>query len=419
MRASRQPPERQPRDLDLFAAAAAIPGSTRDSAVSIATITQIAKEVMEGAFMPLWVRGEISDFKAHRNGHWYFCLRDADAQMRCVIWSRDQRRMAAAPDDGMQVVAQAQLSVYAARGEMQLVVTALDAVGDGLRRKALDLTRARLAADGLLDAARKRPLSRFPTRVAVITSPDGAALHDIIAVVRRRCSTVEIVIVPAKVQGETAPDELVAALDRVRRWGQCDTVIIGRGGGAREDLWAFNEERVARAVADCPIPTISAVGHEVDITLCDLVADLRAATPSAAAEAAVPLLAEERVALSALASAMRSGVERTITRARDALKFELRSLARAAERDTERRRARVDRIAGQLHALSPMATLARGYAVARGDDGSTLSSADSFQPGRRFALLLRDGTVRATVDREAATGPLNAPAATDASEPTP
>lgn len=375
---------------------APIPGASREHAVSVETLTQTAKSVLEGAFSPLWIRGEISGFTAHRNGHWYFSLRGATSMIKCVLWARDQRRIPALPEDGMQVVALGQLTVYAQRGDLQCTITALEAVGDGLWRKALHESTERLRADGLLEPSRKRPLPRLPRRVAVITSPDGAALHDIIVVMQRRCPTVEIVLVPAKVQGDGAPADLMRAIECVGRWGGVDTVIIGRGGGAREDLWAFNSEAVARALASCAIPTISAVGHEVDITLCDLVADYRAPTPSAAAEAAVPVLAEARAEAAAMLEALRGALLRQVQRRRDRVERATRDLRAGRERDGERRRARVNAIAGRLNALSPLATLARGYAVARDASGAMLASVESFAPALDFDLLLRDGTVRAT-----------------------
>ncbi|HEY7860933.1 MAG TPA: exodeoxyribonuclease VII large subunit, partial [Gemmatimonadaceae bacterium] len=206
----------------------------------------------------------------------------------------------------------------------------------------------------------------------------------------------EIVLVPAKVQGDGAPADLMRAIECVGRWGDVDTVIIGRGGGAREDLWAFNSEAVARSLAGCAIPTISAVGHEVDITLCDLVADYRAATPSAAAEAAVPVLAEARAEAAAMLQALRGALVRQVQRRRDRVVHAARDLRSGLERDGERRRARVSAFAGRLTALSPLATLARGYAVARDASGATLGSVDAFAPGLDFDLLLRDGIVRAT-----------------------
>jgi exodeoxyribonuclease VII large subunit len=265
----------------------------------------------------------------------------------------------------------------------------------GLWRMALELTRLRLEADGLLAPAPKRPLPRHPRCIAVVTSASGAALRDIIAVTRRRAPGVRIVVAHAAVQGESAPSELCAALERVARWGGADLVIVGRGGGSREDLRAFDDERVARAVAGCPVPTISAVGHEVDITLCDLVADLRAPTPSAAAEAAVP-------SRDALALELRGQRQRLVA-AMDGCLYEPRrramlasqDLTRAASRAVESRRTVLSALAGRLDALSPVATLGRGYAVATDDRGRTLASASDFAAGQPFALRLRDGQVDA------------------------
>ena len=357
-----------------------VPGASPETALAIADLTSAAKDVLEGAFPPLWVKGEVTNFTAHRNGHWYFTLRDRTAQLSCVVWARDVRRIPAPPDEGMQVMARGQLSVYAARGQMQFMISAMEAEGEGLWRKQFELTRAALEKDGLLDPARRRALPRFPRRVAVVTSPDGAALHDIVSVITRRNAKVEIVVVPAAVQGETAPESLVAALDRVARWRDADVLIVARGGGSREDLWAFNDERVARAIAACPIPTISGIGHEVDVTIADLVVDHRAATPSAAAEAAVPVLAEVTAAVRALGEAIRAA---TVLRVRDASR-ELRRLA-------------------------------RGYAVALSATGCALPSAALFRPGMPFALELRDGRVHATADevhvRRSTPGPPRSPEA--------
>jgi exodeoxyribonuclease VII large subunit len=361
-------------------------------------LTATARDVLEGAFMPLWVRGEVSDFKAHRNGHWYFCLRDEDAQLRCVAWARDRRRIPAPPDDGMQVVALGQLTVYPARGEMQFSVTRMEAQGDGLWRKALELTRARLHADGLLDPARKRSIPRHPRRIAVITSRDGAALRDIFAVVQRRCPSVEVVLVPAAVQGDSAPESLCYALDQVARWGDADVVIIGRGGGGREDLWAFNDERVARALAGCPIPTISAVGHEIDMSICDLVADLRAPTPSAAAEAAVPVQSELRERLRAAGAALSAITSRRVTRARAAANDAAWGIIHASARRIERRRLALESAAGRLNALSPLATLDRGYTIVRTPDRRTVRSVTQIEAGANVELVFRDGVASATVD---------------------
>lgn len=379
------------------------PGASPSTAVSVATVTETAKDILEGAFMPLWVRGEIIDFKAHRNGHWYFCLRDRNAQLRCVVWSKDRRSIPAAPDDGMQVTALGQLTVYAARGDMQFAVRRLEAEGDGLWRKALERTRAKLEKDGLLAPERKRPLPRYPRVVAVITSPDGAALHDIAAVVRRRAPHVKLVIVPATVQGDAAIMELCLALDQVRRWNLADTIIIGRGGGAREDLRAFNDERVARAIARCPAPTISAVGHEIDVTICDLVADHRAPTPSAAAEAAVRSTDELVVELQTKARHLLGAISGRLDEGHSALHRLAGDLTTASRAVIERRDSRIAAAAGRLHALSPLATLARGYAIAQDDAGRTLASIDAFTPGAEFDLRVKDGMVRSTAKAVAPT----------------
>jgi exodeoxyribonuclease VII large subunit len=371
------------------------PGETPAAAITVAILNESARDVLQGAFPRLWVRGEIRDFKRHRNGHWYFCLGDGTAQVRCVVWSRDQRRIPAAPDEGMMVAALGQLTVYPARGEMQLVVTGMEAEGDGLTRKAIELALRRLERDGLLAQERKRPLPRYPRRIAVVTSPSGAAIRDVIAVARRRSPGIEIVIVPAAVQGENAPDELCAALDALARWGEADVAIVGRGGGARDDLRAFNEERVARALAALPMPVISAVGHEIDTTICDLVADLRAATPSAAAEAAVPLDADILAEVESLRAALADAVQEQIAAARARVSALRERAAAATSRVIERRRATVEALGGRLDALSPLATLGRGFSVALGPDGRVRGRAEQFAIGDDFELVLRDGRVAA------------------------
>jgi len=395
-------------EMDLFGGgpstfvAPATPGSTPETAIQVASLTETARALLEGALPPLWVRGEVSDFKRHRNGHWYFCLRDASAQVRCVVWSRSQRGMPTSPDEGMEVTAYGQLTVYAARGEMHLNVTALDAVGDGLWRKAMEETRLRLEREGLLAPQRKRALPTAPTRVGMVTSPDGAALRDVISVIRRRAPHVSILVSAATVQGANAPSEIVAAIERICRFGNIDVLIVGRGGGGREDLWAFNDEAVARAICAASVPVISGVGHEIDITIADLAADHRAATPSAAAEAAVPMQADLVAELRGLESDLTSSLQQRVSRARTLLEASAISLKRSATRDAERRRAAIAATAGRLDALSPLATLARGYAVARdATDRRTLASVTDFTPGALFTLTLRDGDILARATERA------------------
>lgn len=377
------------------------PGESPLAAISVATLTRTVKDVLEGAFPPLWVRGEVTDFKQHRNGHWYFTLRDQEASVSCVVWSRETRRIPAPPDEGMTVVALGQVTLYPARGSLQFSVKSLDAVGDGLWRKAFELSRARLERDGLLDPARKRPLPFFPRRIAVITSPGGAVLHDIVSVTQRRNALVELVLIPAVVQGDGAPASLCAALERLAAWGGADAAIIGRGGGSREDLWAFNDEQLARAVAACPVPIISAVGHEVDVTLCDLVADWRAPAPSAAAERAVPVLADLQREVAALGRQLQSAAAARVRDARRRLEQVARHGEQVARRLVERRRLTLERVAGQLHALSPLATMTRGYVVATTPAGELVASARSVETGDAVHIRFRDGRAETRVERVA------------------
>ncbi|HSA57395.1 MAG TPA: exodeoxyribonuclease VII large subunit [Gemmatimonadaceae bacterium] len=375
------------------------PGGTPASAITVATLTAATRDILEGAVPPVWVRGEVVGFKEHRSGHWYFTLKDAEAQIRCVAWASDARRFLAAPDEGMAVIVRGQLTVFPGRGELQFRVRALEGVGEGLWRKALEVTRARLEADGLLAAERKRSLPFLPRCIAVVTSTDGAALHDVAAVIRRRCPATRIVAVEATVQGREAAASVRAALARVCRWGGADLVIVGRGGGSREDLWAFNDERLARAVADMPVPVISAVGHEIDVTLCDLVADWRAPTPSAAAEAAVPQLADLVRQLGDLRDALGAAVLERLGAARQRLRVAGGAVSGAAAQVVERRGLRLQGLGGRLDALSPLATLARGYAVLHGVSGQAITSTSGLAAGDRFMVRLRDGRVDGLAER--------------------
>jgi exodeoxyribonuclease VII large subunit len=376
-----------------------IPGTSRETAIGISRLNEATKNLVENSFGMFWVRGEVSDFKAHRNGHWYFSMRDRSSQVSCVMWSKDQAGVPAPPDDGMQVIALAQMTVYPARGSLQLRIGRLEAEGDGLWRKAMEQTIERLKADGLMAPERKRALPRFPRVIAIVTSTHGAALRDIISVAQRRRPGIRIVVSNASVQGDNAPGEICAAIDRVIKWKRAHVLIVGRGGGSREDLWAFNHERVARAVAACPIPVISAVGHEIDATVCDLVADVRAATPSAAAEAAVPSLDELVAAVEAQRARMARAMSRRVDSSANQLKSAARGMKMASMRATDRRRAAVSSLSGRLNALSPLATLSRGYAVARDASGQTLSSVEQFAIGAEFRLMLRDGSIRARVEK--------------------
>lgn len=381
------------------------PGSSIESALGVGELAGYAKESLEAAFPGLWVKGEVSNFKRHSNGHWYFSLKDAAGQLPAVVWARDTRRIPAPPDEGMSVFARGTLSLWTGQGKLQFMVDALEAEGAGLWQKAFDALKAKLDAEGLTAESRKRRLPKYPAHVAVITSGDGAAWRDIEAVIRRRHPGVHLTLIPAVVQGELAPASLVQALERLERWGAADIVIIGRGGGSREDLWAFNHESVARAVAACPIPVISAVGHETDFTITDYVADLRAATPSVAAERAVPVLDELRDGVRALGGRLSDALEDRVDREGRRLRAHADGLRLRASRAVERRRARIERVAGRLEALSPLGVLARGFAIARGADGRPLARRAAFTVGEPFDLLLTDGRVTARTESIDASAP--------------
>ncbi len=308
------------------------PGASRETAVTITELNSSTRTLLEESFGRFWVRGEVSDFKRYRSGHWYFCLRDSVSQIQCVIWSSDQRGIPTSPEDGMKVVALAQMTMYPAQGKLQLRLTRIEAEGDGLWRKAMEETLARLGAEGLLAPDRKRPIPLFPRCLGVVTSPSGAALHDIVSVATRRRPGIEIIVACSAVQGDSAPRELCDALSRIRRWKAIDVVIIGRGGGARDDLRAFNHEAVARAIAACEVPVISAIGHEIDTTVCDLVADFRAATPSAAAERAVPARADLQSRLVSRRSALAAALTHRSASAQSDMKTTARDLRAAALR---------------------------------------------------------------------------------------
>jgi exodeoxyribonuclease VII large subunit len=362
------------------------------------TVNAAARDLIQGAFPPLWVGGEVGTFTRARSGHCYFTLRDSAAQLRCVMWRDDARRLPTAPAEGMEVRALGRLTLYEARGEFQLSVVEVEGKGEGLWKLAVERLRARLESEGLTAPSRKRPLPEHPACVGIVTSASGAALHDIVTVIRRRAPWTRIVLSAARVQGEGAAAEIVAAIERLVAARCADVIIVGRGGGSIEDLWAFNEEAVARAIAAAPIPVISAVGHETDITIADLVADLRAPTPSAAAEAAVPdgpvlarRLAETRIRIARCAL---ERVEAGGGRVAEALE----RLGAAARGRVERRREILAAAAGRLHALSPLSTLARGFAVPLDGEGRLLRTTAAFAPGVSFRLRLLDGTVAATAD---------------------
>ena len=366
------------------------------AAYSVSELAAELKTAAEHAVGQVWVKGEVMGLKAYGAGHWYFALRDEESQLRCVMWSTYTRKLKVPPPEGTEVYALATPTVWAQRGELRLqTVAMLPTTGVGLQQLSFERTREVLEREGLLDPARKRRLPRFPRVVAVVTSPDGAVLHDIRIVALRRWPAARLLLVPARVQGEDAADELCHALGVVNRLEPVDVCIVARGGGARDDLLAFNAESVCRALAASRVPTIAAVGHETDVTLTDLVADLRAPTPSAAAELALPDRRDVARHVAGLGQRLAHGLTRRtrvlserLARASDRIEHTL------GDRLRDRRR-RLERLAAALDALSPLAVLGRGYAVARTGDGRVVRHRAQLPPGTDFTLRVADGDVDA------------------------
>ncbi|WP_036148472.1 MULTISPECIES: exodeoxyribonuclease VII large subunit [Marinobacter] len=261
---------------------------TRPRALTVSELNHQARHLLESSFMQVWVEGELSGFSRPSSGHWYFSLKDQKCQIRCAMFRGANQRIRTLPREGDQIRIRGKVTLYENRGDFQIIVEHLEPAGLGALQQAFEALKARLQGEGLFDPARKKPIPATPRHIGVVTSPTGAAIHDILTVLKRRCPAIPVTLYPTAVQGQPATADIVQAIDRAQQHGLADVLIIGRGGGSLEDLWCFNEEAVARAIAACPIPTVSAVGHEVDVTIADFVADLRAPTPSAAAEKISP-----------------------------------------------------------------------------------------------------------------------------------
>ncbi|WP_375171849.1 exodeoxyribonuclease VII large subunit [Marinobacter sp.] len=261
---------------------------TRPRALSVSELNHQARHLLESSFMQVWVEGELSGFSRPSSGHWYFSLKDRKCQVRCAMFRGANQRVRTPPREGDQVRIRGKVTLYENRGDFQIIVEHLEPAGLGELQLAYEQLKQKLQAEGLFDPARKKPLPTTPRHIGVITSPTGAAIHDILTVLARRCPAIPVTLYPTAVQGKAATADIVQAIERAQAHGVADVLIVGRGGGSLEDLWCFNEEAVARALANCQIPTVSAVGHEVDVTIADFVADLRAPTPSAAAEKISP-----------------------------------------------------------------------------------------------------------------------------------
>ncbi|MCA9083363.1 MAG: exodeoxyribonuclease VII large subunit [Planctomycetaceae bacterium] len=388
--------------------------------ITVTELVSALKEVVETTLPPVCVEAEISNCKRSAAGHYYLTLKDATSEISAVIWKGTAASLRFQPKDGLQVLAVGSLQVYVARGTCQFIINRLQPKGVGELELAFRQLKQKLQAEGLFDADRKRPLPRFPRRIALVTSPTSAAVRDMIQVMMRRWPALNVVIVPVPVQGEGAAERIAAALKIVHRIPGVDVVITGRGGGSLEDLWAFNEEVVARAIADCPIPVVSAVGHEVDVSIADLVADRRALTPSEAGELVVPSAQEIRHALRQRLTRMQRAVQHRIDRLRLRLeRLEAHSvlrrpmsivdnrrqhcdeLAERAERAIRRRveqlQQKLATVAASLEALSPLQVLTRGYSITMTEDGTPLTESSRVIVGQNLVTRLANGTIRSNV----------------------
>lgn len=389
--------------------------AANDHVLPVSALVAFLREYLEANefLSDVWVTGEVSNSSRSTAGHRYFTLRDAKAAIRCVMW-RDRMPPGFVLKDGERVIVHGRISVYLQRGELELVCDFARPEGVGVLAAKLEELRLRLEAEGLFDPARKRPLPRFPLRIGLVTSPGGASLHDVQFVLRKRWPVATLVFAPAQVQGEQAPGQVVAALRRLAQEPDLDLILVTRGGGAAEDLHAFNDERVARAIYASPHPVVTGVGHETDVTIADLVADLRAATPSAAAERATPDIAAVERSLGMLDRAMASSVRHVIaglaadteaaagrlrrgaprvTELRAAVAELARDMEEAAEGRAARERARFETLAARFAALDPMATLRRGFAIVQREGGRqpVISSVRGVKAGDRLRVAVSDG----------------------------
>ena len=434
---------------------------------TVSRLNAEARFVLESGFAPIiWVEGELSNLARPSSGHMYFSLKDSAAQVRCAMFRGSNTRLSFAPSDGLHVLVRARVSLYEGRGEFQLIAEHMEAAGDGLLRRAFELLKAKLAEEGLFDEENKKPLPEWPRQVGVITSPTGAAIRDIVTTLHRRFPALPVIVYPTPVQGEEAVAKIVLAIETAVRRAECDVLILARGGGSLEDLWCFNDERVARAIFACPIPIVSGIGHEIDFTIADFVADRRAPTPTAAAELVTPDIAHIQHRLSAASRRLAQRMNQIITQTRQRLRWgehrlnqqhprqrllqrtqhidqlELRlrraiqnrintSRARLARTHAHLRRhtpdenlralrhfhgqlqsrlrraaiqilsRRTDQLAflgQQLHTLSPLATLDRGYAlVSDTASGKILHHVTDVSTGNQITARLASGELTCTV----------------------
>jgi exodeoxyribonuclease VII large subunit len=395
----------------------------------VSDLTQYLRQVLESdqLLSSVWVQGEISNLSRPSSGHVYFTLKDENAALRCVIWRSNAMRLHGSLQNGMAVEAHGYVSLYEREGQYQLYVDSMRLTGDGWLYQEFLRLKARLEADGLFDPARKRPLPLHPRVIGIITSPTGAALQDMLNTLRGRYTLCEVVVAPAMVQGDDAPLTICAALEQLLRQANPDVVILARGGGSLEDLWAFNDERVVRAVAACPVPVITGIGHETDFTLCDFAADLRAPTPTGAAVLCTPDRADLRRELLSTAGELATAFSDRLYERKSELRevhhqldrlsplWQVQNglqrldelserLARSLSHSLQLKRARAQALSGRWTALNPLGVLQRGYALVTGPDGRLVSSTGQVQAGDDVQVRLSDGRLGARVTQVQADG---------------
>lgn len=410
--------------------------------LSVSALNRMAREVLERSFPLFWIAGEISNLTRAASGHWYFSLKDDKAQVRCVMFRNRNSTLDWLPREGDHVEARALVTLYEARGDFQLTVEALRRAGLGALFEAFERLKAKLEAEGLFDPARKKPLPEHPRQIGVVTSPDAAALRDVLTTLRRRMPSIPVVIYSTPVQGKGAAEPIARAIRTAGERAECDVLIVCRGGGSIEDLWQFNEEAVARAIADCPIPVISGVGHETDFTIADFVADIRAPTPTAAAELAAPdrqamlqrvqgayarlqrhmrhtlgqrmqqtdylarrlvhpgeKLRQQRERLGHLQARLNATLYRALDRANARFQPLPQRLRAAQARHIELKRETLQRLEQSLRHLNPHAVLERGYSLVQQEDGSVVHDSAQLQAGETLKLTFAQGGADARVER--------------------
>jgi exodeoxyribonuclease VII large subunit len=386
--------------------------------ISVSELNRLAKEVLEQSFPLFWVSGEISNFTRAASGHWYFSLKDQSAQVSCVMFRGRNSYLDWSPKEGDKVEARALVTLYEARGSFQLTVEFLQRAGAGALFEAFEKLKAKLQQEGLFDPAFKQAIPAHPKQIGIVTSPDAAALHDVLTTLRRRMPNIPVVIYPTPVQGKGAATQIANAINLANQRNECDVLIICRGGGSMEDLWQFNEEVVARAIANCKIPTISGVGHETDFTICDFVADVRAPTPTAAAELASPsreallnklkqlgeqlkrnglyLVQQREQLLDYLARRLVSPTQQLALQTNQLEQLRYR-LSLNIQQQLQRQQRNLTQLAQNLHHLNPQAVLSRGYAFAQNKQGKIISNSQQIKAGDYISLTFDVGSAEAII----------------------